>query len=308
VSGQWKVRGRTHNVYKTDTSYVNVYLRSLVIESDVYDALLDTNDSNDVLMAKTTFTYDDYGAMGGMEEYRDAQGNLPPPPPGHDLGYNASYTVRGNVTGTSKWYDIVNNLSYTWLRKIDVFGATVKEQLSCCNEQTQTATQTYYWSLSEYITKGAAGGMQLTTSRTYDFNTGVTNHTTDPNNLTTTVTTRDAAQRPTLVTTPSLATSGVTYNDSTLSVTGSKSYDDNGTQKTITTTTDYDGWGRVIHQTNRHGGQVNTTYDTMGRVASVTNPFPAGGTPGPATSYTYDVLGRTTLVTLPDNQTLQERL
>jgi RHS repeat-associated protein len=304
VSGQWKVRRRTHNVYKTDASYVSAYLRSLVIESDVYDALLDTNDANDVLMAKTAYTYDDYAAMGGMEEYRDAQGNLPPPPPGHLASYDASHIVRGNVTGTTQSYDLTNNLSYTRLRKIDVFGASVREQLACCNEQTQTATQTYYWAEPEQITKGAAGGAQLTMTKAYDFNTGLTESATDPNGLTTT-STPDGALRPAAVTTPTGATSSVTYNDATLSVSESKIYDDNGTQRTITTTTDYDGWGRVIHQTNRHGGQVNTTYDSMGRVATVTNPFTAGGTPGPATSYTYDMLGRNTVITLPDTQTEQ---
>jgi YD repeat-containing protein len=303
MSGQWKVRRRTHNVYKTDTAYVNIYLRGLLIESDVYDALLDTNDANDVSMAKTILTYDDYAAMGGMEEYRDAQGNLPPPPPGHFTSYDATYTVRGNVTGTTKWYDISGNLSYMWLRKIDVFGATVKEQLACCNEQTQTATQTFYWALPEYITKGASAGVQLTTSRAYDFNTGLAMSTTDPNGLTTT-TTPDAALRPATVTTPTGAISSTTFNDGTLSVSGGKSYDDNGTPRNISTTTDYDGWGRAIHQTNPHGGQVNTTYNTMGQVASVTNPFTAGGTPGPTTAISYDALGRTTLVTLPDNQTL----
>lgn len=45
--------------------------------------------------------------------------------------------------------------------------------------------------------------------------------------------------------------------------------------------------------------------DTMGRVASRTNPFTAGGAAGPSTVYTYDALGRATIVTLPDNQTLQ---
>jgi YD repeat-containing protein len=50
---------------------------------------------------------------------------------------------------------------------------------------------------------------------------------------------------------------------------------------------------------------VNTAYDAMGRVLSVTNPFTAGGAPGPATSYQYDALGRATVVTLPDGQTVQ---
>ena len=304
VSGLWKVRRRAHTVYKTDASYVNIYLRSLVIERDVYDGLLDTNDANDVLMAKTTLTYDDYAAMGGIEEYRDAQGNLPPPPPGHLTSCDATYTVRGNVTGTTKWYDIAGNLSYTWLRKIDVFGANIKEQLACCNEQTQTATQTFYWALPEYITKGAAGGTQLTTGKAYDFNTGFATSTTDPNGLATS-TEPDAALRLATVTTPTGAISSTTNNDGTLSVSGNKSYDDNGTTRNITTTTDYDGWGRVIHQTNRHGGQVNTTYDPMGHVESVTNPFTAGGTPGLATVHTHDALGRITLVTLPDNQFVQ---
>jgi YD repeat-containing protein len=304
VSGQWKVRRRTHSIYKTDTSYVNSYLRNLVTESDVCDALLDTNDANDLLMTKTTFAYDDYAAMGGMEEYRDAQGNLPPPPPGHDAAHNASYTVRGNITGTTKWYDIAGNLSYTWLRKIDVFGGTVKEQVTCCNEQTQNATQTYYWAMPEQITKGAAGGAQLTTAKSYDFNTGVTETATDQNGLTTT-SVPDTALRPATVTAATGATSSTTYNDATLNVSNSKIYNDNGTQKTITTITDYDGWGRVIHQTNRHGGQVNTTYYAMGRMATVTNPFTIGGSPGPATAYSYDALGRMTVVTLPDNQTVQ---
>jgi hypothetical protein len=176
MSGQWQVRKRTLNVYKTDTSYVNAYLRGLVIETDTYDALLNTNDADDVLLAKTTFTCDDYAAMSGMEDYRDPNtGQLPPNPPGHMIGYDSSYTLRGNVTGTSKWYDITNSLSYTWLRKIDVYGNSVKEQLACCNQQTQMASQNYYWATPEQVTKGSAGGPQLTYMSNYDFNTLATN-------------------------------------------------------------------------------------------------------------------------------------
>src|SRR5205085_12685633 len=43
INGQWVVRRRTRNVYKTDASYVSAYLRSLVIESNVYDSQV--NDS-----------------------------------------------------------------------------------------------------------------------------------------------------------------------------------------------------------------------------------------------------------------------
>jgi YD repeat-containing protein len=79
VSGQWQVRRRTRTVYKTDSAYVNAYVRNRVIESDTYDAQLNTNDADDVLIAKATYALDDYNALGGMENY----GGPPTPPPGH---------------------------------------------------------------------------------------------------------------------------------------------------------------------------------------------------------------------------------
>src|SRR5207253_37303 len=117
--------------------------------------------------------------------------------------------------------------------------------------------------------------------------------------------TRDAAMRPTLISYPTGATKSATYNDNTPSASQSVSYDDGGTQKTVTSSTVYDNLGRVIQQVNAAGAQVNTAYDSMGRVASVTNPFPSGGTPGALTTYAYDALGRGTIVTMPDSQTVQ---
>ena len=302
VSGSWQVRRRTRLVYKTDTSYINAYLRGLVIEQNTYDALLNTNEADDVMIAKSTNTYDDYAAMGGMEEYRDPQtGQLPPPPPGHVTSYNVSYTLRGNVTGTTQWHDIASNLSYTRLKKYDVFGNVVKEQLSCCNEQATITTQDSYWSLPASVTKGAAGGPQLATSATYDFNTSAVKTSTDPKNLQTNYG-YDAAMRLNNKTAPTNLEADSTFNDDGLTTTHTVTYNDGGVQKTITTTKVHDGWGRVIQQVDSNNGQVNTTYDAMSRVSSHTNPFPAGGQPGPVKSYSYDALGRPKEVTLQDGQ------
>ena len=97
-----------------------------MIESDTYDAQLNDNDADDVLIAKTIYTLDDYNAMGGMENY----GGPPTPPTGHLTSYNTTYTLRGNVTGRTVFSDVGAGTSITWLSKIDIFGTIVKEQLS----------------------------------------------------------------------------------------------------------------------------------------------------------------------------------
>jgi RHS repeat-associated protein len=299
ASGSWLVRRRTRNVYKTDTTYINAYLRSLVIESDLYDAQLDTNDANDVLIAKSTYTLDDYNALGGMENYGGSAN-----PPGHLSSYNTSVTVRGNVTGTTGWYDLTNNLSITRLRKVDIFGNVTKEQLACCSQKTYSCTETNCWGVPEVFTSGPTGGPQQTTTNAYDFNTSLVTSQADADNQTTTVN-YDQFLRPTTVTSATGVITTKTYNDQSLSMTNTVSYMDGGVTKTPATTEVYDGWLKVIQKTDPAGGQVNTAYDSMGRVQSVTNPFQQGGQPGPATTFQYDALGRGTITTLPDSNTVQ---
>src|SRR5262249_11343506 len=65
-----------------------------------------------------------------------------------------------------------------------------------------------------------------------------------------------------------------------------------------------DGWGRVVTAVDQGGGQVFSTYDPFGRLASKTNPLPSGSTTGPTTAYQYDPLGRVVTRTLPDGSTI----
>lgn len=297
-SAQWLVRRRSHAVYKTDASYVNAYLRSLVTESDVYDAQLDTNDANEVLVAKTTYTYDDYNAMSGMENYGGSAS-----PPGHYSSYDTTVTVRGNMTGRTEYSDVVTPVSVTRQRKIDVFGNTTREQVACCNQKALVHTETNGYAEPEQITTGDSSGPTLTIATAYDYNTSVRISTTDPNNLRTTYV-YDGAMRLNQMISPSGANKTTIHIDAQIQATTSENYVENGSPQSISTTTTYDGWGRPVTEVSP-SGQVNVAYDTMGRVQSRTNPFTHGGTPGPATAYAYDVLGRVTLVTLPDRQTVQ---
>ena len=56
---------------------------------------------------------------------------------------------------------------------------------------------------------------------------------------------------------------------------------------------------------DKNNGQVNTSYDAMGRAASRTNPFTSGGTPGPATTYQYDLTNKATITTMPGGNTVR---
>ncbi len=298
ISGQWQVRRRSRSVFKTDSAYINAYLRSLVIESDVYDAQQNTNDADDVMIAKTTITYDDYQAMGGMETYSGQQ-----MPPGHDSSFDQNYTTRGNMTGTTEYKDIATSQTIAHLRKLDIFGNVVKEQLDCCTEREYMRDGGNCFN-SPYEVRSGTSGMQLASTMEDDMNTGLVTSQTDPRGETTTIT-YDSALRTDVMTSPTGATQDASYNDSALTSTQTTNWTEGLTNKSATTSYSYDGWGRVKSVVGPNNGQVNTTYDSMGRVWKQTNPFQSGQTPGAETVSTFDALGRTTVGTLPDSQTVQ---
>ncbi len=298
ISGAWKVRRRTHYSYVNWEPYLSKYIRSLVTETDVYDALQNTNDADDVLVAKTLASYDSYGAMGGMENYGGAAA-----PPGHLSSYDTSVTARGNVTGVTTYADLSGS-GVTRSSQIDIFGGVTKAQVACCNVKSFTMTQGTYWSRPSQKTSGDSSGIHLTSSAAYDFNTLNATSETDPNGEIGSYN-YDAAGRLSGFTAPTGATGSTIYNALGEVTSSSVTYNDNGTNKTLTETAVYDGWGQKTSSVDTIGAQTNFTYDVMGRLLTQTNPFPQGGTPGPVTTYTYDQLSRTTLVTLPGGNTIQ---
>jgi RHS repeat-associated protein len=304
VGGVWNVRRRTHYTYVTDSNYINKYMRGLVTEKDTYDAQLDNNDANDVLIAKSTYQYDNYAVMGNMENYGGNYSGGSAPPSYNTVYNDQTLTVRGNLTGSSDYTDMVNQVSETYNNKIDIFGNVVQQQVPCCKLNTYVFTVDTYWSSPDQTIDGDPNGVHLTNLLTHDFNTSLTTQDTDPNNLSTSFS-YDNSGRRTQTTLPTSATMNTTYNDGTMSPSSSTTYTSSGSQIAVTTSYTYDGWGRTTQSINRSNGQINATYDVLGRVVSRTNPFQVGGTPGPATTYQYDPLGRTTVTTSPDGNTAQ---
>jgi hypothetical protein len=247
-SGAWDVRRRSHVTYTTAGG------ATLPSEQDVYNAGLDNSDSNDVLIAKKTYTYDNYSALGGMQNY-NGQAN----PPGHLSGYNSTtLTNRGNLAGETQWYDLTNNLSVTKLAQIDIFGNTVVAQLSCCNQKTLTMDSSTYWSNAVQVAKGGSGGPQLTTTNTYDFNTSMQTGMTDPDGLSTGYQ-YGANLRPTITNLPTGAIATAGYNDGNMYATGSLAYTSGGAPQSITSTSYSDGWGDVTETLDAAGNRVNMT-------------------------------------------------
>jgi RHS repeat-associated protein len=188
------------------------------------------------------------------------------------------------------------------LAKIDIFGNLVKAQVSCCQEKDLTNSDATYWSQPDSEMSGDPNGDHTTTSTDYDFNTSLAKSQINEAGLETNFG-YDAALSPTSVSLPTGASAYSDYNYDNLSSTSTVTYDDLGTSRTITDTTHYDGWGRVLYTVAANNGQVNTSYDAMGRIASRTNPFTAGGSPGPATTTQYDLANRAVITMMPDGNT-----
>jgi RHS repeat-associated protein len=298
ISGAWKVRRRTHYSYVNWEPYLSAYIRNRVTETDVYDALQNTNDADDVLVGKTVVGYDSYSVMGGMENYGGTAA-----PPGHLSIYDTSKTTRGNPTGVTTYADLSGG-GVTRSNKIDIFGGVTKAQVSCCNVKSFTKTEATYWTAPSETTSGDTSGVHLTSSASYDFNSLTTTSQTDPHNQTTSYS-YDAAQRPTGFTSQTGASGSTAYNVFGEKTSSTMSYTEGGVNKNVSTSAVYDGWGQMTSSIDATGSQTNYAYDNMGHRLTQTNPFPQGGTPAPSSSYQHDQLSRVTVTTLPDGNTLQ---
>ena len=137
----------------------------------------------------------------------------------------------------------------------------------------------------------------FTTTYTYDCNTGLLTGMTDPNGATTSYS-YDAVFSPTSIAFPTgggrIDANYNSYSAPLKVVTTRTASPDPSLVKTL----GYDGLGRVTSEqlTSAPGGAttVDTTYDSMGRVFSKSNPHITSQAPTDGESYSYDGLGRAT--------------
>ncbi|HEV7475020.1 MAG TPA: DUF4329 domain-containing protein [Pyrinomonadaceae bacterium] len=215
-------------------------------------------------------------------------------------GYNPITDARGNITQVTTYADAIGQTgAVTQTRRYDIDGNMVKASTSCC-EQTSisyTVDTKYAYPLSQ--TRGSATDpyAQLTTSVTYDFNTGLSLSSTDANGRTSQTSYIAATLRPQTLSLPSLAHTDYVYDDSAMTVTQTTYLEGHPTHTTIA---DQDvkllnGRGQVRQEQSLSAPNVwdvvDLVYDNMGRVSKESRAYRTGDTPRWRTM-TYDALGR----------------
>ncbi len=247
--------------HETHSQYVAKNLTNLV-------ASVSIRNGSDTEVSRTTFAYDDY-ANYPMTGYSSV--------PNHHSSYDATYQVRGNRTGSSRYY-IEQARSITAFAKYDIAGNVVWTQDPKGNVSTTSYASPYAFPSS------TANALNQTAQMTW-FATGSLHTATDANGASSTYL-YDWLNRKTSEQTPA-ASNTFAYDDinyvftsDTSSGYGYTTSDPMGdaaqTEKDVPT-------GNDIMQT--------TAYDAVGRVTSQTVPYQSGSG-GASGTYQYDELGR----------------
>lgn len=283
-----------------DPNFYDIHMRSLIASETI-------SNGAQIVESKTTYDYDNYSSD-----------SLHAPLVGRSLTVNSHATnyqdpnriLRGNVTSVNRGVD--TSAITTTYPQYDVLGNVVAVVGPLTNQKTTTnysadSQFTFPTSTTWFVNGGLSGTRTLTSSKTYDFSTGLVTSSTGMNNEVTTFQYNDLLDRLTLVTRPLGKTPGgagqTSYaysapGDYPNVVTVVSSLDNS---QDLTSISKFDGFLRTTeqHRTDPGGEVVSQTfYDATGRVFKVTNPFRPGqdnDTDGYTTSK-YDPLDRVWMI------------
>ena len=258
----------------------------------------------------TTYVYN--GTLGAITD-RPSQINV----------YDSQHTIaqtkflqdaHGNTTQVSKWVS-----GTTWLNTNYTYN-TNGTVSSVQDPNTNTVNIAYAATgncaantFPSKVTFPTVGSVTLTRSMSWDCNGGVQLTATDENNQATTYTYSDSNHtwRPTQISWPDGGSTSFGYTDTPGWFAVGRTDTMSSTQSS-THVTYYDVLGRVRQQVANNDPDgvtyVDTTYDGLGRVASVSNPYRSTGDPTSGViTYAYDNLGRLTTQTQPDGNTISSQ-
>ena len=229
--------------------------------------------------------------------------------------YNPSNAYRGNVTSVTAYANAAAGTSPTTnTMTYDIAGNVVEQTVNCCRRKTFSYSGDYDFA---YVTSTTSGEYsQLSSSASYDINTGLTRTTVNENNRTTTIHYDPASLRTSQVIRPQGSTT-FAYNDGLV-----QAPDSAHRYSYVVTTTQRDAGNSIESRQYRDGrgsvarsfGSYTATqgwvtqdveYDNAGRVFRSSQPYYSTGSTsainpsGLWTTNTFDRLDRVTSVSWP---------
>lgn len=290
------------------------------------------DDANDKKAAITEYKYDEYAAplaaytadyLGTSDLYIygvdkssisgifSHSGKFNPLPynstDGGGSGPDKYITKRGNVTKIIKYADPDNLTAAsnsTTTRTYDMAGNIIAASSACCEQTSFSYELAMQYAYPSSKTRGSADQTSLsrvTTSTTYDFNTGLVLSTTDANSRTAQNKYDPASLRLKKVIMPTGARTDYDYELSSLKVTQTSYTTLTGTTVTGKNVKYLNGLGLVSKEESPGPDGtdiVETKYDQLGRLWKQSRPYRSGDTPQWSETV-YDLLGRVISVRAP---------
>ena len=229
-----------------------------------------------------------------------------------NLRQSVAITGSGNSATTNYYYDAQGGIkgSLTSIQRLLNGGYITTDTMTYYSTgmlytkaDALGNTTTYVYDSSNLYPSTITNALNQTTTYNYDDDTGVLNSEKDPNGNTTSYQ-YDEMNRITGANFPDGGSVGYSYNDSTPTPSVTVTQAITSTQQ-FSETEIVDGLGRLIHTqlTSDPEGTdyVDTSYDALGRKASVSNPYRSTSDPTyGVTYYNYDALNRLTSQVQPD--------
>jgi RHS repeat-associated protein len=287
----WGVGSPGALLREVDTTYLFQndarYLTAQIVE---LPASIVTKDGSGNRIAETDYTYDEpaYLTSSGITTQHGA----------------APAAVRGNPTTVSRWLNtgspVVSHTNWYDTGKI-------YQSIDPLGHATTFAYSGTFLGAYPTTVTNALGQFY---TQNFDFSTGLVTSKTDLNSLVTSYT-YDSMWRLASVTRPDGGGDTITHQESSFPFSATQNTKLN-TSTTKSDTNLFDGLGRLTQTqlTSDPQGTVfsDTTYDAIGRVATVSNPHRVCGTDPTSscgvTTYTYDALSRKIRESYPDGSAL----
>lgn len=174
-------------------------------------------------------------------------------PATHNVNFDQNYFPRGNLTTVRTYNNFSPEVFTDRSTKYDIFGNVLEADVSCCNvKKAGYSYNTTWYSQPDWTRDGdEPHPPYLDTSYLYDFYTGLVKQVTAPNSQSVSYT-YDSAWRLDTATNNGTGATMITRLDKDsnqndqLSYFERASYSDNGTTKTITARSWFDGAGHAI--------------------------------------------------------------